>query len=71
MWQDKTMKRYLLKELMKDRGFSNASLAKAIGISPAALSRKVNGHNAFFLDEWLKLKDLLEISEELERDLLT
>lgn len=65
------MKQYLLKEVIKDRGYRNESLAVALKLNPSTLSRKVRGHSSFTLNEWAKVKEILAIDDELERELLS
>ena len=45
------MNRDLLKTEMQKRGFTDARLAREIGISKAAMSRKLAGKNEFTLSE--------------------
>lgn len=45
------MDRYLLQAEMQRRGFNATQLAKAIGISKSAFSKKINGKSEFTLSE--------------------
>lgn len=65
------MKKYLLKEIIKDRGFSAETLAIELNMNKATLSRKINGKSPLTLHEWTALKDLLNIDSTLERVLLS
>lgn len=65
------MKKYLLKEIIKDRGYSAETLAKDLHMNKSTLSRKINGKSPLTLHEWATLKDLLNIDSTLERVLLS
>ena len=46
------------------RNLSREALAEGLGIEYVSLSRKLNGHNEFKLDEVKKVKQLLNLSNE-------
>ena len=55
------MNRNLLIYEMNERGFTVTSLARAIGISKSALSKKMNGHSEFTLGEIQRICDALRL----------
>lgn len=59
-----------IKFFMKFRQIKRKRLAKELGISCKRLARKLNGKEEFFLDELWKLKDILNIDNELMSHIL-
>ena len=57
-------KKLLLKKLIDKDLHSFSSLAKAIDISPAVLSRKLNGHTDFTREEIKDIKQCLSLTAE-------
>ena len=53
----------LLKELIDRKGMSRTNIAKSLGITYVALNNKLKGKYAFTLDEALKLKKLLGLTQ--------
>lgn len=52
---------------MKERGFTQAKLAKALGISECSVNLSLNNKRNFRQDEILKMTEVLEIpSKKLE-----
>ncbi|MBR1780052.1 MAG: helix-turn-helix transcriptional regulator [Oscillospiraceae bacterium] len=51
----------LLRAAMAEKGMTQAQLARAIGISPNSLSRKLNGRRDFLLSEVVAISDVLEL----------
>nr|UVY38448.1 MAG: BetR domain protein [Bacteriophage sp.] len=51
----------LLKAKMVEKGFTQSTLAIAIGISEMSLSRKINGLREFRLSEACKICEVLDI----------
>lgn len=59
------MNRNLLIYEMNERGFTVTSLARAIGISKSALSKKINGHSEFTLGEIQRICDVLRLESPI------
>lgn len=53
----------LLRAAMAERGFSQAQLAQAIGISENSMSRKLNGKREFRLSEVVAITEVLGLKE--------
>lgn len=53
----------LLKGKIRERGETQETVAKAIGISPNSLSRKIAGKREFRLSEIIKLCDYLQLED--------
>ena len=53
-----------LDDAIKASGIKKKSLAKALGISPNALSKKLNGSREFKVSEIVKLKGILNLSDD-------
>lgn len=53
----------LLKEFIKRSGISLTNVAKHLGITYVALNNKLQGKYAFTLDEAIKLKHLLNLTQ--------
>jgi len=56
----------MLKGKIKERGETQESVAKAIGISSNSLSRKLAGKREFRLSEIIRLTDFLELDNPCE-----
>lgn len=61
------MNRNKLLGLMTEAGFSQQTLAIAVGISENSMSNKVNGRRAFTIPEAKRICDILGISDPAER----
>lgn len=60
-----TLKQIVLTSLVTcKRIHTMGQLAAAMGMSPAALSRRINGQTEFRRDELIQLCDLLDIERE-------
>jgi len=59
------MNRNLLIYEMNERGFTVTSLARAIGISKSALSKKMNGHSEFTLGEIQRICEVLNLESPM------
>lgn len=53
----------LLKELIDRSGISRTNIAKQLNITYVALNNKLKGKYAFTLDEALKLKKILDLTQ--------
>ena len=53
----------ILKGRMVEKGFTQESLAKAVGISTNSMSRKLLGERQFRLGEVVKICEVLEIDD--------
>jgi len=53
----------LLKELIERSGISLTNIAKALGITYVALNNKLKGKFDFTLEEALKLKKILDLTQ--------
>lgn len=58
------VKSNLLKAKMTEKGYTQKSLASAIGISAASLNYKINNIREFKVSEMRKICDLLEIGPQ-------
>lgn len=64
------MDRQKLKGKILASGFTQKEVAKKIGISTTALSRKLNDEENFFtISQMLSIMDLLNISKEEAKDI--
>ena len=54
----------LLKETIKERGVTQAHIAKKLNITYVALCNKTRGKHAFSLGEALELKRILRLTQE-------
>lgn len=54
-----------IKILMNDKGIKRSYLAKMMGISYNTLTNKLNGKGEFSAIQIVKLKDILELDDEL------
>jgi transcriptional regulator with XRE-family HTH domain len=54
----------LIKDILKDRGFTLSGLSKEIGISVSVFSQKLSGYRAFKLREVNFLCDKLDMTYE-------
>jgi len=59
------MDKYLLAYEIKKNGYTMEEFAKAIGISKAALSKKMNGKSEFVLKEIQKIMDVLNLDSPI------
>lgn len=57
----------LLRGAIAEAGHTQATAAKAAGISITSFNAKINGHRAFSVDEAAKLCDVLQITEPEKR----
>lgn len=57
----------LLKGAIAAKGMTQATLAKAINLTPSGLWRKMKNKNEFTLAEVRKIRDVLELPEDLLR----
>lgn len=57
---------YNLKAEMIRKRLTAEELAKAVGMSNAMLSRKLNGKSEFVLDDILKIKSVLGVQMDIE-----
>lgn len=55
-----------LKGLMREKGYTQAELARAIGISESTLNLKLSGKSFFKADEILKISSVLDIMRPLD-----
>lgn len=61
------MQANLLKAKMAEKGYSQKSLAEAVGMSENALSYKILGRRAFDVDEILAICSVLNIKSGKEK----
>lgn len=55
-----------LKGKMRERGVTQADLARAIGITPQALNAKLNGRSSFTVPEAQKITEFLGLENPSE-----
>lgn len=53
----------MLMERIRERGASQCALASELGIKQSTLSLKINNKRPFYLDEAIRLAELLEIHD--------
>ncbi|WP_427113977.1 helix-turn-helix domain-containing protein [Megasphaera sueciensis] len=57
-----------LRAKIAERGIKYCDVAVQMGITPQALNRKMRGDTRFFLDDAIKLCDILHITNSSERN---
>ncbi len=53
-----------IRQRMLELGFTQSTLANKVGISQSSLNQKINNLRPFYLDEALRLADILKIDKE-------
>lgn len=56
--------RFFLEYMIKEKGFNNSDIAKALGICDSSFYKKRTGANEFTNDELKKLKSLLNLDND-------
>lgn len=51
-----------LEKVMRERGYSEASLARAVGMSASSISRKMRGLVPWFLDDVREVTRVLQLT---------